>query len=367
MSPPSSTTANLNDGGATVAVTVLTPFIRLLEEAGAEMVTRAAERSEAVFARWGIKANELAPDPTLRLPHGLVVELHDVFIDVLGDPSAPLRAGTKLRRGDYDLLEYLCASCSTLGESIACLGRYYPLLISAEMELIIEGDRAEARFRIAPGLAAPDSFHEFGLASNFWMSILHLSLEGAQPLIEVCFAHPAPEYADVFASVFLAPVRFEQPYNALVFPLAQLNQPMKAPDPVLHAVLTRQADQELAAIADLSVFPSKVRAAIEAELSRGASLEAVAEHLCLSPSAVRSRLAKHGTSFSDLVDRMRRDYAKRALRQSQLSIAEIGHALGFAHPPAFHRAFRRWFGVTPSEFREAPQSNPAAAFFGRKG
>jgi AraC-like DNA-binding protein len=199
------------------------------------------------------------------------------------------------------------------------------------------------------------------------MSVLHLTLEGAQPLIEVCFAHPAPAYADVFPHVFLAPVRFEQPYNALVFPLAQLSQPMKAPDPVLHAVLTRQADQELAAIADSSVFPSKVRAAIEAELARGASLEAVAEHMCLSPSAVRSRLAKHGTSFSDLVDRIRRDFAKRALRQSQMSIAEIGHALGFAHPPAFHRAFRRWFGVTPSEFREAPQAHPAAAFFGRKG
>ena len=54
------------------------------------------------------------------------------------------------------------------------------------------------------------------------------------------------------------------------------------------------------------------------------------------------------------------------LARPELDLSEIGFRLGFAHPPAFHRAFRRWFGVTPSEFREAPQTNPAAAFFGRK-
>ena len=87
---------------------------------------------------------------------------------------------------------------------------------------------------------------------------------------------------------------------------------------------------------------------------RGAALEAVAARLHLSPSALRSRLRQHGTTYSAMLDRLRRDHAKRALRQSQLSIAEIGHRLGFAHPPAFHRAFRRWFGVTPNAYRDAP-------------
>jgi AraC-like DNA-binding protein len=48
-----------------------------------------------------------------------------------------------------------------------------------------------------------------------------------------------------------------------------------------------------------------------------------------------------------------------------LSIAEVAHDLGFAHPPAFHRAVRRWFGVTPSAYREAQSQGPAA-FFWRK-
>jgi AraC-like DNA-binding protein len=284
---------------------------------------------------------------------------------VLGDPSAPLRAGLKLQRGDYELLEYLCSTCSTLGESSACLGRYYPLLIAAEHEVHVDGDRAEARFRIAPGLEAPDAIHEFGLASNFAMSILHVQLEGAQMPLEVCFAHAAPPHAAVFSEIFHTPVRFGCEHNAIVFPAGMLAHPLRTADPILHGVLTRLADQELAALADQSAFPRRVREAIERELPRGAALEAVAEHLHMSPGALRSRLRQHGTTYSAMLDRLRRDHAKRALRQSRLSIAELGHRLGFAHPPAFHRAFRRWFGVTPSEYRETPSAHMAARFFRR--
>ena len=129
---------------------------------------------------------------------GSSIELLLEFVDVLGDPSAPLRAGTKLQRGDYELLEYLCGSCATLGESIACLGRYYPLLIAAEHELWIEGERAEARFRIAPGLEAPDAIHEFGLASNFAMTApAPCSSRACRCRSRSASRTRAPAYADV--------------------------------------------------------------------------------------------------------------------------------------------------------------------------
>ena len=359
--------APLANAGASVSITALAPFLRLLEEAGPDVVARTAERSEQLFARWGISLAELEADLTLRLPHALMVELNQMFIEMLDDPSASLRAGTKLQPGDYELLEYLCGTCGTLGESMACLGRYYALLAPAELETVVDGERAEARFRIAPGLDAPDSFHEFGMASNFTMSILHLDLNGAQMPLEVCFAHKAPSYADLFPQLFLAPVRFECEHNAIVFPVAMLEHRMRSADPLLHAVLARQADRELAALSDQSAFPLKVREAIDAELAQGAPLADVARRLHMSASALRSRLRQHGTSYSALLDRIRRDHAKRALRQSQISFAEVAHQLGFAHPPAFHRAFRRWFGLTPSAYRETARSRPASRFFRRDG
>lgn len=352
---------------ASVCVTALAPFIRMLEAAGEPALLQAIERAEASVARWGLSLNELGADTTTRVPHGLVIELLLDFVDILGDPAAPLRAGAKLQPGDYELLEYLCTTCNTLGECINTLGRYYPLLISAEHELVIQGERAEARFRISPGLDAPDAIHEFGIASNFAMAILHLQLEGAQMPLEICFAHSAPPYAAVFEQVFLSPIRFDCGYNAIVFPVSMLSHPMRTADPVLHAVLRRLADQELGALVNHSAFPARVRDAIEEELVRGAMLGTVAERLHMSASALRSRLRQHGTTYSAVLDRLRRDHAKRALRQSHLSITEVAHALGFAYPPAFHRAFRRWFGVTPSAFREAPSSHPSARFWRRGG
>lgn len=359
--PPSEALA---PGNATVSITALTPFLRLLEEAGNEYVLRAVDAGEAAFARWSIDPQALL-NPTLRLPHDLVIDLLESFTEILDDTSAPLRAGTKLRLGDYELLEYFVCTCRTLGETIDCLGRYYPLLIAAEYHVVIEGDRAETRFRIAPGLRAPNSIHEFAVASNLTMAVLHLQLEGVLPPLEIRFAHAAPAHAEAVQQLFGVPVLFGCESNAIVFPVAMLSHPMRTADPVLHDVLRRLADQELGALNDLSAFPARVRAAMQAELADGARLESVAARLHLSASAVRSRLVQHGTTHTELLDRLRRDTAERLLRQSQLSFAEIAHQLGFAHPPAFHRAVRRWFGLTPSAYREAPSTHPAAKFFRR--
>ena len=169
----------LAEAGATVAITAFTPFLRLLEEAGQEVLERAAERTEGLFTRWGLTLSELTPDPTLRLPYGLIIELIEELGEILGDPAAPLRAGAKLRLGDYELLEYLCTSAATLGECINVLGRYYPLLIAAEMEMAIVGDRAEARFRIAPGLPARTRSTSSGSPATLHEHPAH-QLEGSQ-------------------------------------------------------------------------------------------------------------------------------------------------------------------------------------------
>ena len=140
---------------------------------------------------------------------------------------------------------------------------------------------------------------------------------------------------------------------------------MRTADPLLHAVLRGWPTMKWPRSPTRARSPRSVRETIELELERGAALEAVAARMHLSPSALRSRLRQHGTTYSAMLDRLRRDYAKRALRQSQLSVAEIAHRLGFAHPPAFHRAFRRWFGVTPNAYREAPSGHPATRFWHR--
>ena len=76
--------------------------------------------------------------------------------------------------------------------------------------------------------------------------------------------------------------------------------------------------------------------------------------LAMSVPTLRRRLEEEGTTFTELVDELRRDLAERYLRDSRRSISEIATLLGFSHAPAFHKAFRRWKGVTPSAHRARP-------------
>ena len=70
---------------------------------------------------------------------------------------------------------------------------------------------------------------------------------------------------------------------------------------------------------------------------------------------MRRKLGAEGTTHSELLDVLRRDLALELLAEPELDVAEIAFRLGFAHPPAFHRAFKRWLGISPSEHRASGQ------------
>jgi AraC-like DNA-binding protein len=71
----------------------------------------------------------------------------------------------------------------------------------------------------------------------------------------------------------------------------------------------------------------------------------------VSDSSLRRKLAAEHTTHSELLDALRRELALELLAHPELDIAEVAFRLGFSHPPAFHRAFKRWYGVSPSDHR----------------
>ena len=90
-------------------------------------------------------------------------------------------------------------------------------------------------------------------------------------------------------------------------------------------------------------------------LSRGAldTLDAMAAGLAVSRRTLTRRLAEEGTSFRDILDEVRSDFARALLQDRSLSIGDIAFFLQYSEPAAFHRSFRRWTGLTPQAFREA--------------
>ncbi|HBQ12172.1 MAG TPA: hypothetical protein DEF51_13805 [Myxococcales bacterium] len=77
----------------------------------------------------------------------------------------------------------------------------------------------------------------------------------------------------------------------------------------------------------------------------------MSEHLEISPRALQRRLADQDTSYQELLDETRREVAEQLLRQDGVSIAGAAYLLGYSEVSAFHRAFKRWTGLTPGRFR----------------
>ena len=90
------------------------------------------------------------------------------------------------------------------------------------------------------------------------------------------------------------------------------------------------------------------------------TLQSVARTLGVSPRSLRRRLQLEGCSYHDLKDAMRRDLALNWVANSDISLVEVGDRLGFADASTFHRAFKRWTGAAPGEFRRR-QHGPHAA------
>lgn len=82
------------------------------------------------------------------------------------------------------------------------------------------------------------------------------------------------------------------------------------------------------------------------------SMPHAARKLGMSVRSLRRRLEQEGASFRDLIDDARRHAACYMLRDPELTIQAASFELGFASPSVFHRAFKRWTGLTPAQFRE---------------
>ncbi len=169
---------------------------------------------------------------------------------------------------------------------------------------------------------------------------------------EVYFEHPKPEDSKEHERAFNAPVFFSQKFNAIVFDPSILEKSMPNSDLKLMAV-TRACLESLHTNMPMNQnLTDKIRNLIRIKLADGyPSLELIAESLYMSTSAIQRSLAWEGLSYTDLVEEVRKSLAEMYFKQRNLSLSEIAYLLGYSELSAFSRAFRRWTGHSPREYR----------------
>jgi AraC-like DNA-binding protein len=270
------------------------------------------------------------------------------------DADFGLHAAETLPMGVYGVLEFATMSSPDIAETLQRVARYYRLM-GAMSELGLEVGPAGGRVTLRPVVAIAPArlrhYHEYTFA--FLVSRGRMLGGDRVAPSEVRFMHPEPATGThEHTRIFRAPVRFGQRYNELLVPRAVMEIPLRAADPASSAILARTGETMLAA--DAGDALEHVRTTTSAALDSGdARLEVVARRLGVGTRTLQRRLRERGTTYARMLDEVRRETAQRWVEQGSMSLGEIAFGLGFSEPSAFHRAFKRWTGRTPRDYKQA--------------
>lgn len=284
-----------------------------------------------------------------RVTHDQIVRLYRLITFETGDEmmglwSRPIRHGA---------LKQICTSvrgASSLSAAMFRFSSFWNLLLD---DYRMELETAEDTLRVLLFPRKDDQAQRFG-----HMLLLKLThgiaswLAGRElPLRDVSFVFERPDFAEDYSVLFPAPIRFGQPQSSITFEGLLEGLPISRSEAEMQDFLIRAPRDWIFTSSREHAFPLRVRELLLLSEHLDYHLSDAAAALNLTPRTLIRRLDADGTSFQSIKDGLRRDIAIRDLSQGTKSIEAISHDIGFASAANFHRAFKRWTGVTPGAYR----------------
>jgi AraC-like DNA-binding protein len=304
------------------------------------------------------RAAGLAPaglvDADGEIPFAQLLRLAECGARLTRDDAFGLHVGQRADARTYGLLGYVTINRRTFGEALGAMIHYQRIRTNAvEFTLEVADAETHLAYHYRAADVAPQGRRQVSEAMLSTMMRVGRGLTGVEwAPREVHFEHEEPRDTSEHARIFRAPVSFGRRLTKLVFDATILELPLVGADPRLGSLLERQAEELLAGSPLHGDFAARVREAIKEGLPGGeARVEPVCRGLGVSPRTLQRKLRDEGTTFLKLLEETQRALAEFYLRKPEVAICEVSYLTGFSQPSAFHRAFRRWTGLTPKEFR----------------
>ncbi len=325
------------------AAILLRPLVQLLQKQGVD--------AEALFAKHGIAIADTG-NPDAHIDVAASTALLSDAVELIGDPSLGINMARHAEYSSFGGLGLAIAAGGSMRSVLQRIIRFHRLISDVVRPEFSEDERYVAIHFSANGEHIPHP-QAILLVMASIVRLLRIRIDPKLNPIKV----QAPEIADMndafhraMSRYFRAPVDVS-PRFSLYFERAAATVQLQASDSQLAAMLDATLNQRLAAI-EKGSLAVQLSLWIEQRLPEGEPpLAEAASEFCLSTRSLQRRLAEEQLSWKKLIENTRKTLVERHLRIPGMSVTQLAFLLGFADVSSFSRAFKKWYGMTPTQFR----------------
>lgn len=305
---------------------------------------------EPLFTEAGIDINELAR-PAARFPVSRMQHLWQLAVERTGDECFGLTAASRFQPAALHGLGLAWLASDTLRDALTRLARY-SRLISTAADISLQDTPDGINLVVLPPAESTEFVHA-ALDAGMAIFLRMCRTTGGNEITPVCVTlmRPEPGCVDRFSEEFVAPITYGADTNILSFDREHVDAALPHANPELARV-NDQAVVDYLARFDRENITLQVRAKIIEQLPDGTPNQgAIAESLHVSLRSLQRRLKDENTNYKVLLETTRQELAVHYIQHSERTIGEITYLLGFSEPSNFARAFKRWTGRSPADYR----------------
>lgn len=290
-------------------------------------------------------------------------ELYEIIDEQL-KPGFSIRVGQLMVLDDYDVLGLAWKTCLSPRDMFKRCERFFILMTDTQLYKVQdEGETGSITIYREASRRGIEISNESSIVAT--LTVIHKITGADIRPVKVSFAHRAPTRVDLYEDFFSCPVHFGQEYNRLIFKSEDLDtKSLKADQSINQFMMERLQEKaegiEVSADKLLHDTCDLIKDALPSGIPFAAD---IGRHLGMSTRTLSRRLSEKGTTFRQLVQDTQQQVSTDLLRNTSETVSEIAFQTGFSEQSAFNRAFKRWTGQSPLEYRK----NSDSSAFGLNG
>jgi len=299
-----------------------------------------------------------AANPDWRVPREVFARLLGECVEVTGDEAFALIAAEHLQPQVLHSLGLAWLASDTVYAGLQRLQRFGRLMSTGlELRLQEEGDIVQLYLGLDPRMGeAVGATRDY--AAGIITRMCRLTLGEFIAPVSIHLDRPSPDQPERWEYMLASRVIFDCDTTCISWSRADIMEPLVTGDPALARINDEYTQAYLDNFSVSSTTRNVVDKIVEKLPDGPPNQQQIAEALHVSNRTLQRKLKDEGTSFMDLLQDTRMQLARKYLRQPSRSVVETAYLLGFSEPSTFSRAFKRWTGMAPAEYRSGADSGP---------